>query len=803
MLDFLAKLFSSDFMPHGYCYLWRPEIVWLHMVSDSTIAGAYYVIPLTLFYFVRKRRDLPFTWMFLMFAVFILGCGTTHLMEVWTLWHGTYRLAGVIKGITAAASVATAILFVPLVPRALALPSPEQLRTANRQLEKEIENRRRIELELKGAHDELEVRVSERTADLARINDLLRAEVAERLSVEQSLRKQASLLELAYDAIIVRGMDDAILYWNSGAEETYGWHRDEALGKLAPALLGSLYPAQDPVEKVVREGRWEGEMTQRCKDGRTIVVACRWALLRDNTEKPAAILQINTDITQQRHALEALRESEALWRAVFENSVAGIALVDPEGRFVAANSAYQRMLDYTSDELLALSSTQVIHPEDRDVTQKLISELLDGKREHFEIEQRYLRKGPAWIWASVRVSAVFGQNGAPRFLLAIAEDITERKRVDEDVRKLAALVENSTDFIGISSVEGEAAFVNATGRRLVGLAQDEPLQGRQTFEFIAEHDRARFETEALPAVLREGLWEGETIFRNFRTGQPIPVWQHIFFINDEGSGKAIALATVSRDLTERKHAEQNLQAAQAELAHMARVSTMGELAASIAHEVNQPLAAIVTNASACLRWLGAVPPNLEEGRAAVNRIAREGKRASDVIGRIRSLLKKSPSQITTFAMNDLLNEVLVLTDYEIRKHSVSLRTELAPGLPDVRGDSVQLRQAILNLILNAIEATSAARESPRELVLSSRKQPPDSIAVAVCDSGVGIDPSYLDRIFEPFFTTKSSGMGMGLAITKSAIEAHGGRLWATPNPGQGVTFQFSVPAINAAAYAAT
>src|SRR5882724_11803312 len=162
MVEFLRKLFSSDFMPHGYCYLWTPGIIWLHAISDGTIALSYYLIPLGLVYFVRKRQDLPFHWMFLLFGLFIFGCGTTHLMEVWTLWHGTYRLAGVIKAITAVASVATAAVLVPLIPKALALPSPEQLKVANTRLEQEANERRRAEAGLLQAHSELETRVRQR-----------------------------------------------------------------------------------------------------------------------------------------------------------------------------------------------------------------------------------------------------------------------------------------------------------------------------------------------------------------------------------------------------------------------------------------------------------------------------------------------------------------------------------------------------------------------------------------------------------------------------------------------------------------
>ena len=191
MKDFLQKLFYSDFMPHGHCYLWRPEIVWLHAISDGAIALSYMFIPLALVYFVRKRRDLPFHWVFFMFGVFILGCGATHAMEIWTLWHGTYRLAGVIKAITAGTSIATAAALVPMIPRALLLPSPSQLRAANLELEREIAERKRVERSLQLAHDELELRVQQRTRELATANLQLRAEIGERLRAEEDLRKQA------------------------------------------------------------------------------------------------------------------------------------------------------------------------------------------------------------------------------------------------------------------------------------------------------------------------------------------------------------------------------------------------------------------------------------------------------------------------------------------------------------------------------------------------------------------------------------------------------------------------------------
>ena len=198
MDEFLSKLFSSDFMPHGSCYFWQPQIVWLHAISDSLIAFSYYLIPVVLVYFVRKRRDLPFNWMFVLFGVFIFACGKTHLMEVWTLWHGTYRLSGVIKAFTAAASLATLVLLIPLIPQALALPSPAQMRDANEKLEQEIGERRRAERALQEAHAELELRVRQRTAELAKANDELREEIVQRQRAEQEL--QALQVDLSHVA---------------------------------------------------------------------------------------------------------------------------------------------------------------------------------------------------------------------------------------------------------------------------------------------------------------------------------------------------------------------------------------------------------------------------------------------------------------------------------------------------------------------------------------------------------------------------------------------------------------------------
>jgi signal transduction histidine kinase len=229
------------------------------------------------------------------------------------------------------------------------------------------------------------------------------------------------------------------------------------------------------------------------------------------------------------------------------------------------------------------------------------------------------------------------------------------------------------------------------------------------------------------------------------------------------------------------------------LAHVTRIMTMGALTGSIAHEVNQPLAAVVTNGNACLRWLARAEPDLEEARAAVERIIRDGHRASEVIRRLRALAQKADPQKAWLDLNDVIREVVALMHSEVRQQRAALWTDLAAALPPVLGDRIQLQQVILNLLINGIEAMQPVTGRPREVRIRSQRHEADTVLVAVQDTGIGLDPQQMARLFDAFFTTKPGGMGMGLAISRTIIEAHGGRLWAAPNDGPGTTFQFTLP----------
>jgi len=260
------------------------------------------------------------------------------------------------------------------------------------------------------------------------------------------------------------------------------------------------------------------------------------------------------------------------------------------------------------------------------------------------------------------------------------------------------------------------------------------------------------------------------------------------------SGKIDEYIGTTIDISEQKRNEDALRDAQADLVHVARLTTMGELVASIAHEVNQPLMAIVTNAETCLRWLGREQPDIGEARNAAERIVRNGHRAGEVIRSIRALARKSPSEMAEIDINGVIENILGLMRVELTRHDVSVEADLRNGLATIMGDRVQLQQVMMNLIMNGIEAMGGLERQRRVLHVSTRLDGDGSVLVAVEDFGMGLDPANGDRLLDPLFTTKREGLGMGLSISRSIVEAHGGRLWASPRLPHGAIFQFALPA---------
>jgi PAS domain S-box-containing protein len=347
------------------------------------------------------------------------------------------------------------------------------------------------------------------------------------------------------------------------------------------------------------------------------------------------------------------------------------------------------------------------------------------------------------------------------------------------------------NIIGIVfwNVEGQIVEANEAFLHMVGYGREDLVSGRLSWSEVTPAKWRGADEQALAELAATGVCEPfeKEYFR--KDGSRVPVLIGAALLEGRrDEGVAFVL-----DLTERNLAEEALHKTQAELAHVTRVTTMGELVASIAHEVNQPLGAIVTNGSALLRLLSRETPDLDKSREVISRMINEGLRASEVIKRIRGLLQKAPPEKVLLNINETVQEVIALVGSDVLKSKVELRSELAANLPPVIGDRIQLQQVILNLILNAKDAMSEVRTPPRELLITTLKKKAGDVVVAVRDCGKGLDPNDAERIFDPFFTTKAEGMGLGLSISRTIIEAHGGTLWATANEDCGATIQFTLP----------
>ena len=352
------------------------------------------------------------------------------------------------------------------------------------------------------------------------------------------------------------------------------------------------------------------------------------------------------------------------------------------------------------------------------------------------------------------------------------------------------LFESAPVGMALTGARGHFVAANPAYQRMVGYSEAE-LQRLTLTDITHEDDRAA--TEAVLAAHAVGQPRTQRLEKRYRRKDGSVIWVDVSAFLVPVAGSAPLLGGVTIDISERKQAEEALRNAQAELARAARLTTMGELAASIAHEINQPLAAIVMNGSAALRWLNREATELDEARGALERMVSDGKRAGDVIHGLRGLAGKAGPQLTTLDIDDVIQEVLALAHGEVQQHGIVLHTDLSTGDRSVRGDRVQLQQVLLNLILNAIEAMKSVTDRPRELAVSSMLAEPEGVLVSIEDSGSGLDPAIATRIFEPFVTTKADGLGMGLSICRSIIDAHGGRLWVSARVPHGTALRFTVP----------
>ncbi len=518
-----------------------------------------------------------------------------------------------------------------------------------------------------------------------------------------------------------------------------------------------------------------------------------------------------TDITERKRAEEALQQSESNLAEAQRLTHTGSWAWQVAGReALHLSGEWYRIYGFDPEEGMPgwEERLQRVHPEDRAKWQGAIDRAIVEKSE-YKVEFRILLPdGTVKYIHTVGHPVLNGSRDLMEFV-GSSTDITERKRADEERERLlaseraafaeaVAAQQRFRDLV--NSVEGivweadvpsfQFLFISKQAERVLGYPVERWLS-EPTFwkDHLHPEDRewALQFCQTATAEKRDHDFEYRMIAADGR----VVLLRDLVTVVVERN-RATRLRGVMVDISTRKEAEEALRQAQAELAHVNRVATMGELTASLAHEVNQPIAAAVTNASTCMHWLAGDTPNLEEARAAISRIVKDGMRAAEIISRIRLLFKKSTPQRELVGINEVIREMIVLLRTEATRYSISVRAELAEDLPPVMGDYVQLQQVMMNLMVNGIEAMKAM-DGTRELAIKSQRAQDEQLMVSISDTGVGLPPQQADRIFDAFFTTKPHGTGMGLRISRSIVESYGGRLWAADNSPRGASFYFILP----------
>lgn len=854
MLNSTSDILSdAGFMPHGMCYLWRPDVLSLHVASDTLITLAYFSIPFTLLYFVRKRKDLKFQWMFVCFAIFIVACGTTHLMEIVVIWHPIYWVSGIIKAITAMASVPTAILLVRLIPQALRLPSPLALQRANEDLQREVTERKRAESEIRGLNEGLEARVAERTQEVLAANLELLREIRERQSVERGLResegRMRAVLESALSAVIIINAQGKIIDWNPRAERMFGWTRGEVLDR---ELAETIVPVQH--RDAHRRGlshflsTGEGPALYRLLE--------MSAVRRDGTELPIE-LSISplksgdvvtfcgflTDITE-RKLHEAQRTQYA---AIVESSDDAIMAKTPQGLITSWNGGAERLFGYTAAEMVGQPMLKLFPEGQRDEEADILEKIARGHSvDHFETVR--VRKDGTRVEVSVTISPIRNDRGEIVGASKIARDISENKRGERKLQmhlvrlELLALITRAIglrqDLVSIFQVVirsledslpidfgcvclydpiGDALTVTSVGPASGALALKLGLPEKTLIaidrnglarcvggQLVYEPDVGQVQFPFPQLLARGGLCA--------LVAAPLLVESRVFGVliaarrapNSFSSGECEFL----RQLTEHvalaanqaethgalQRAYDDLRQTQQAVLQQERLRALGEMASGIAHDINNALSPVTLYTDALLEREQQLSA---QGRGYLQIIQRSIDDVAQTVTRMREFYRDREPQLTLapIQMNQLVEQVIDLTRArwsdmpQKRGVVIELRREMAPELPAVMGVESEVREALTNLMFNAIDAMP---EGGLMTLRTGVATADSSIYVEVCDSGMGMDEDTRSRCLEPFFTTKGErGTGLGLAMVYGMVQRHSAGIDIRSTVGEGTTVRLS------------
>jgi PAS domain S-box-containing protein len=510
--------------------------------------------------------------------------------------------------------------------------------------------------------------------------------------------------------------------------------------------------------------------------------------------------QTEIKMEEQERAQRELHRRISSLEQLFEQAPEAVAVLSTDDRIVRVNKEFTRMFGYEPDEALGRRIDELIVPEALvESSREYVRHLKQGGR--IEVETLRRRKDGSDVFVSLLAIQVATASGEQVVNYATYRDITERKRAEERLRESEARFQEMADtapvMIWLTGTDGLCNYFNKPWLEFTGRTMEQEV-GTGWMEGVHPDDVQSCFDRFLPAFHARKPFRMEY---RLRRADGEYRWLIESGIPRNAGGEFAGYIGSNIDITDLKRAEderERLRQVQSELAHINRVTTMGELAASISHEIKQPISAAHTNAKTCLRWLRRDQPDIEEAREAVSRIIQDVTRASEIISRIRVFFKKGESEREWVDVNKVIQEMIGLLRNEAGRQAIVIHTELAPELPNVKADRVQLQQVLMNLMLNGIDAISAANLAG-DLTIKSLRNPNRQVLISISDTGIGLPPEGVDKVFEAFFTTKPQGTGMGLSISRSIIESHGGRLWATGNRDRGATFQFTLPLERAAA----
>jgi len=579
-------------------------------------------------------------------------------------------------------------------------------------------------------------------------------------------------------------------YTGLSPEEAHGWgwsasfHPDD----LPPLMTRwqELLVSGEPGEIEARIRRHDGEY--------------RWFLIRVAPfhDESGAILRwygTSTDIHDRKLADDALRASETSLRNVLDNIPGMVSILGPTGALERSNGPFLEYFNKTHEEIQNWANNDLVHPDDLPRAMASFTRSIETG-EPLHLEHRLRRTDGTFQWFLSSSRPARNTEGRIDRWYVLTTNIDDRKRAEDELRRSEArhrvVVETASDAVVSIDEGGAIILANPATIQIFGYTPEE-LIGKPLTVLMPGAMRGLHET-GLKRYLETGTrhlnWRGTEMTGLRANGEEFPA--EVSFGEMTVDQRKVFTGFI-RDISEKKRAEEELRNTHAELARVMRVMTVGQLTASIAHEVNQPLSGIVTNASTCLRMLSGNPPNIDGARETARRTIRDGNRASEVVSRLRALFKRKPVAAEPVDLNDAAREVITLSLSELQSNGIMVRHEFADDLPTLRGDRTQLQQVILNLLHNASDAMRHVDDRPRELLIKTESDDSNNVQLTVRDTGVGFAPDAADRLFDSFYTTKDDGMGIGLSVSHSIIEAHRGRIWASANEGPGSSFAFSIP----------